>query len=135
MIMIRNLIMSALVAVGLAFAAGCASTQVADDLSGQKLTLSPAAKDVAHVYGRTWGFYCLWIPLITGDTEKPGSAAWFTDTVTVKAVTKMVTAKSKALGASNTLDVKSNTSGLWIMPVFFINSVEVSGNAVVNPVK
>lgn len=133
--MIKNLILSAFVAAGLAFAAGCASTQVADDLSGQKLTLTPAAKDVAHVYARTWGFYCLWIPIVTGDTEKPGSSAWFTDTVNVKCVTKMLTAKSKELKATNTLDIKSNTSGLWIMPVFFINSVEVSGNAVTAPVK
>lgn len=132
--MIKNFILSAVAAVSLAFVAGCASTQVADDLNGQKLTLDPV-KDVAHVYARSWGFYCLWIPLITGDTEKPGSTAWFTDTVNVKSVTKMLTAKSKDLKATNTVDIKSNTSGLWIMPVFFINEVEVSGNAVVAPAK
>jgi hypothetical protein len=50
----------------------------------------------------------------------------------VKAVTDMVTTKSKALGGTSTLDLKSNTSSFWIMPTFvcFYRAVEVSGNAV-----
>lgn len=113
------------------FIQGCASTQVADELNGQKISTCPKAQNVAHVYGDNWGIYCLSIPLLSGSIDKPGSIVWMQDTVNVKAVTKMVTARSKELGADSTVDLKSNASSFWIMPgiVLFFRSVEVSGNA------
>ena len=64
--------------------------------------------------------------------QNPAQQYGAKDTVNVKAVTDMVTDKSKALGGTSTLDLKSNTSGFWIIPLFvvFYRSVEVSGNAV-----
>lgn len=117
--------------VCLALIQGCASTQVAKDLNGEQIATT--GNNVAHVYGNNWGLYCLSIPMITGSTENPGSISWFSeDSVSVPSVTKMVTAKTKALGATSTLDIKSNTSSFWIFPTFvlFIRTVEVSGNGV-----
>lgn len=126
----KKLLFVAFAVVSLALIQGCASTQVADQLNGQ--SLSSSGTNVAHVYGTNWGLYCMSLPLISGSIEKPGSIAWGKDTVNVKSVTDMVTAKSKALGSTSTLDVKSNTKSFWIMPTFvlFIDSVEVSANAV-----
>lgn len=110
---------------------GCASTQVADRLNGQKISNAPKTDNVAHVHGSNWGIYCLNIPLLSGCVDNPGSIVWLKDTVNVPEVTRMVTAKSKELGADSTVDLKSNASSLWIMPtlVLFFREVEVSGNA------
>ena len=126
----KKLMLLAAAVVTLALVQGCSSVQVADDLNGQKIAAS--GSNVAHIYGESWGLYCLSIPIVGGDTTKPGATVWGKDTVNVKAVTDMVTDKSKALGGTSTLDLKSNTSGFWIMPLFvvFYRSVEVSGNAV-----
>lgn len=126
----KKLMLLAAAVVTLALVQGCSSVQVADDLNGQKIAAS--GSNVAHIYGENWGLYCLSIPIVGGDTTKPGATVWGKDTVNVKAVTDMVTDKSKALGGTSTLDLKSNTSGFWIMPLFvvFYRSVEVSGNAV-----
>jgi len=126
----KKLMLLAAAVVTLALVQGCSSVQVADDLNGQKI--ATAGTNVAHIYGNNWGIYCLSIPIVGGSTEKPGVTVWGKDTVNVKAVTDMVTDKSKALGATSTLDLKSNTSSFWIMPTFvcFYRDVEVSGNAV-----
>jgi len=126
----KKLMLLAAAVVTLALVQGCTSVQVADQLNGQKI--ATAGTNVAHIYGENWGIYCLSIPIVGGDTEKPGGTVWGKDTVNVKAVTDMVTDKSKALGGTSTLDLKSNTSSFWIMPTFvcFYRSVEVSGNAV-----
>jgi hypothetical protein len=72
------------------------------------------------------------IPIVSGSTAPSGATIWGQDTVNVKSVTEMVTAKSKELGATSTVDLKSNTSGIWIFPLFvvFYREVQVSGNAV-----
>ena len=126
----KKLMLLAAAVVTLALVQGCSSVQVADDLNGQKI--ATAGTNVAHIYGNNWGIYCLSIPIVGGSTEKPGVTVWGKDTVNVKAVTDMVTDKSKALGGTSTLDLKSNTSSFWIMPTFvcFYRDVEVSGNAV-----
>ncbi len=129
--MFKKLMALGIAAVTAGLISGCAQVQVADDLSGQKLTTG-TNKDVSHIYASNWGLYCVSIPLITGSTENPGSTVWMQDTVKVKPVVKMLTAKSKELGAERTLDIKSNANSTWIMPTFvlFIENVEVSGNAV-----
>jgi hypothetical protein len=126
----KKLMLLAAALVTLALVQGCASVQVADDLNGQKIAV--AGSNVAHIYGQNWGIYCLSLPIVGGSVENPGVTVWGKDTVNVKAVTDMVTGKSKSLGATSALDLKSNTSGFWIMPTFvcFYRSVEVSGNAV-----
>lgn len=127
--MVKNLFLAGFLALGAALFTGCASVQTADDLSGQKISTTAAA-DVAHINGDNWGIYCLWLPIVSGSTDNPGSTVWFKDTVTVKCVTKMVTAKSKELASTHTLDLKSNVNSMWIMPVFFFKDVQVSGNSV-----
>lgn len=128
----KKIVLLTIAVIGLALMQGCASTQVAQDkdLSGQNLSVS--GTNVAHVYGSNWGLYCFSIPLISGSVDKPGSVAWGEDTVNVPSVTKMVTAKSGALGATSTLDVSSNTKCYWIFPtlVLFLKDVEVSGNGI-----
>ena len=128
----KKLMLIAAAVAALVLIQGCASTQVAKDkdLSGQNL--SDHGTNVAHVYGTNWGLYCLSIPLISGNTDNPGSIAWGKDTVNVPSVVKMVTGKAQNLGGTYTLDVKSSTSNFWLMPTFvlFIRGVEVSGNAV-----
>ena len=111
---------------------GCASIQTAGEksLNGQKLVTS--GTNVAHINGSNWGLYLLSIPLLTGSTEKPGNMVFGQDTVNVKSVVKMVTNKSKELGAQTTADMVSSASSIWIMPTFvlFIRQVQVSGNGV-----
>lgn len=129
--MVKNLFLAGFLALGAAFFTGCASVQTAsnEDLSGQKISAAPAA-DVAHINGSNWGVYCLWLPIAAGSTDNPGSTVWFKDTVNVKSVTKMVTGKSKELTGTHTLDLVSSANSMWIMPVFFLKDVQVSGNAV-----
>jgi hypothetical protein len=93
---------------------------------------------VAHVYGDTWGLYLLpLIPIMTGDTDDPGSMTFFNNTVTVENTVDMVTEKSSQMGAKKTTDIQSSYTSIWIpfvpIPPFFLywyKSVEVSGNAV-----
>ena len=110
---------------------GCSSVQVATKFNDQKLTLASNA-EVAHLNGSTWGLYILSIPVLTGSTAKPDNMVFGEDSVNVPSVVDMVTAKSKALGGKEVVDMTSSTSSLWIAPLFvvFIKSVEVSGNSV-----
>jgi len=111
---------------------GCASIQTAGqkDLNGQKLTMGK--QNIAHINGQNWGLYLLSIPILSGSTEKPGDISFMKDTVNLKSVTNLVTAKSKDLGADTTADMVSNVSSTWLVPTFvlFLRQVEVSGNAV-----
>ena len=121
----------AVVAVGpMVLGSGCASIQVAQKFNDQQITTDSAAP-VAHIHGNTWGFYLLPIvPLLTGDTVSPGNIAVGKDTVTVGSAVDMVTAKSKALGATKTTDLCSSTSSLPVVPpIIWLKSVHVSGNA------
>ena len=114
--------------------AGCSSLQSAgaQSFNGQQITASGTG--VAHVSGYASGFYLLSIPLIVGSTEKPNTIAFGEDSCNVTAVTNMVTAKSKALNASRTVDLVSMSNSTNIpfpFPfLFYWRSVTVSGNAV-----
>lgn len=121
--------------VSLVILSGCASIQTASqkDLNGEKLTTTTAT-DIAHVNGSTFGIYLLSIPLMTGCTENPGNLVFGKDTVKLGPVVSMVTKKSKDIGATKTVDMTSSCSSLMLpFPIpflFYIKSVEVSGNAV-----
>lgn len=128
----KKLMLLAAAALALVLVQGCASTQVADEFNGQKISTKSDAKDVAHILGSNWGIYCLSAPVVTGSTAPSGSTVWGKDTVNVKSVTEMVTAKSKELGATSTVDLQSSSSSFWIMPAFvlFYREIQVSGNAI-----
>lgn len=113
--------------------AGCSSLQTADSskFNGQKITASGTG--VAHISGSVSGFYLLWIPLIVGSTENPNSIVFSEDSCNVTAVTRMITAKSKELGAAKTVDIVSTRASANIpfpFPfIFYWRTVTVSGNA------
>ena len=131
--MFRKFLLVALVlAVGVVMT-GCASLEVGKTLNNQKLT-SANEQPLAHVNGSSWGIYLLpIIPLLTGDTNNPGTGIMFMDdSVSVDRVVGMVTKKSSELGAAKTTDVTSSTFSLWLAPtlVLWYKSCEVSGNAI-----
>ena len=114
-------------AVALLFA-GCASVEAVQtpNLNGQRVSLS--GTPVAHLNAQNWGIYLFSIPLFAGSTENPGSIAVLEDTVNVESMIPMVTAKSRELKASRTLDLASQYSvGGFI---FYTRSINVSANAV-----
>lgn len=114
-------------AVGLLFA-GCASVEAVQgaNLSGEKI--SNSGTPIAHLNAQNWGIYLFSIPLLTGSTEAPGSIAVLKDTVNVQSMMPVVTAKSKELKASKTLDLASQYSvgGL----IFYTRKINISANAV-----
>jgi hypothetical protein len=112
------------------FAGACSSVSVVDDLGKEKISSSPSEKNVAHVFARNSGLYLCTIPLLTGNPEKPGSMLFGEDTVTPQSVVKMVVKKSEELGATKTLDLDTKHESSYIFPVFFIDKVQTSGNAV-----
>jgi len=111
---------------------GCASVATGKDLNGQKLTLEKDAPEVAHVNVTNWGIYCLWIPLLSGSTEKPGDIAFMQDTVNVNSLVDLATKESKKMGGKKLVDLTSNRNSVWIFPTFvlFFREVQVSGNSV-----
>ena len=114
-------------AVALLFA-GCASVEAVQNpnLNGQRVSLS--GTPVAHLNAQNWGIYLFTIPLLTGSTTSPGNIAVLEDTVNVESMIPMVTAKSRELKASRTLDLASQYSvGGFI---FYTRSINVSANAV-----
>lgn len=107
---------------------GCSTVSVvpASDLS--KVQLAPSGTTLAHLNADSWGLYFFCWPVLTGSTNNPGNIVFMEDTVNIPCVTKMMTAKSKALGATQTLEVTSEYSGIDF--IFWIRSVEMSGAAV-----
>ena len=114
-------------AVGL-FMSACASVEVVKDpnLNGQAIANS--GRTIAHLDARNWGIYLFTIPLLTGSTENPGSIDVLKDTVNVPSLMPVLTAKSKALGASKTLNLASQYSESGL--IFYTRSINISGNAV-----
>lgn len=123
----------ALVGAAVLFA-GCSSLQTADSskFSGQQITASGTG--VAHISGYSSGLYLLWIPLIVGSTEAPGTIALGEDSCNVTAVTKMITKQAKSMNAAGTVDLVSTCDSTNIpIPfpfLFYIKTATVSGNAV-----
>ena len=110
-------------AVGLLFA-GCASVEAVQNpnLNGENISLS--GTPVAHLNAQNWGIYLF----STGSTDAVGSIAVLQDTVNVDSMIPVITAKSKELKASQTLDLASQYSvGGFI---FYSRSINISANAV-----
>ena len=114
-------------AVGL-FMSACASVEVVKDpnLNGQAIANS--GRTIAHLDAQNWGIYLFTIPLLTGSTENPGSIDVLKDTVNVPSLMPVLTAKSKALGASKTPNLASQYSEGGL--IFYTRSINISGNAV-----
>lgn len=107
---------------------GCVSVETTSpaNLNGQDLSLQ--GQTAAHINVQNWGLYLFSIPLLTGSTENPGSMAFIEDTVNVESVLPVMTAKSKELKASKTLDLASQYSDFGL--IFYFRSINMSGNAV-----
>ena len=119
--------------VAIALLSGCASVQTSKNLNGQKIDAT--GSPIAHIYAENCGYYLLWIPLITGQTEKGtvGKIGFGKDTVRVEDMVDVVTRESSARGATKTLDLVSETGSWPMLPIpflFKIKTVQVSGNAV-----
>ena len=116
-------------------AAGCSSVRTAGpkDLSGMKLTTGPG-QDIAHVNVKNSGFYMLSVPLFSGSIDKPGSTLFNEDTVKLRHVTRLLTARCKEIGATRAVDMTSEVSSTMIpLPLpflFYWDSIEISANAV-----
>ncbi|MGN0869596.1 MAG: hypothetical protein ACI4UV_00285 [Victivallales bacterium] len=123
----KIMLLLSIAAVGL-FMSACASVEVVKDpnLNGQAIANS--GKTIAHLDAQNWGIYLFTIPLLTGSTENPGSIDVLKDTVNVPSLMPVLTAKSKALGASKTLNLASQYSESGL--IFYTRSINISGNAV-----
>lgn len=111
----------------------CSSVEYATTLNDLRLTSSPELTSLGHVNGEIWGLYLFDIAIITGSARKPGNITCFNDTVRVDNAVKMLTAQTKIHmdGCTAITDMQSARSTVWILPpLFWINSVQVSGNAV-----
>lgn len=128
--MLKKLIALCLMA-SLLVTIGCASVQTAQKLNDQKLTTG-AEVSIGNVNAQNWGLYFLWVPFLTGDTDKIGSMAFMKDTVNTESVVAVATKKAKEMGATKSVDLNTSASSMWIPFLFvgFIRSVEVSTNAV-----
>ena len=123
----KIMLLLSIAAVGL-FMSACASVEVVKDpnLNGQAIANS--GRTIAHLDAQNWGIYLFTIPLLTGSTENPGSLDVLKDTVNVPSLMPVLTAKSKALGASKTLNLASQYSESGL--IFYTRSINISGNAV-----
>ena len=123
----KIMLLLSIAAVGL-FMSACASVEVVKDpnLNGQAIANS--GRTIAHLDAQNWGIYLFTIPLLTGSTENPGSIDVLKDTVNVPSLMPVLTAKSKALGASKTLNLASQYSEGGL--IFYTRSINISGNAV-----
>ena len=128
--MIKKLITLCLMA-SLFVVVGCASVQTAQKLNDQKLTTGGDVS-IGNVNAENWGLYFLWIPLLSGDTEKMGSIAVMKDTVNTESVVSIATKKAKEMGATKSVDLNSSASSMMIFPPFliFYKAVQVSTNAI-----
>lgn len=123
----KIMLLLSIAAVGL-FMSACASVEVVKDpnLNGQAIANS--GRTIAHLDAQNWGIYLFTIPLLTGSTENPGSIDVLKDTVNVPSLMPVLTAKSKSLGASKTLNLASQYSESGL--IFYTRSINISGNAV-----
>ena len=123
----KIMLLLSIAAVGL-FMSACASVEVVKDpnLNGQAIANS--GRTIAHLDAQNWGIFLFTIPLLTGSTENPGSIDVLKDTVNVPSLMPVLTAKSKALGASKTLNLASQYSESGL--IFYTRSINISGNAV-----
>jgi len=116
---------------------GCASVKKASTFNGLKLC--QGKENVGHYHGKNWGIYVLWIPILTGDSDKveaDGGALINTtllkDTVNLDSLAAMITRIAKADGADTVVDMVSSRNTVWVAPflVVFMKNVSMSANGV-----
>ena len=123
----KIMLLLSIAAVGL-FMSACASVEVVKDPNLNDQAIAHSGRTIAHLDAQNWGIYLFTIPLLTGSTENPGSIDVLKDTVNVPSLMPVLTAKSKALGASKTLNLASQYSESGL--IFYTRSINISGNAV-----
>ena len=123
----KIMLLLSIAAVGL-FMSACASVEVVKDPNLNAQAIANSGRTIAHLDAQNWGIYLFTIPLLTGSTENPGSIDVLKDTVNVPSLMPVLTAKSKALGASKTLNLASQYSESGL--IFYTRSINISGNAV-----
>ncbi len=123
----KIMLLLSIAAVGL-FMSACASVEVVKDPNLNGHAIANSGRTIAHLDAQNWGIYLFTIPLLTGSTENPGSIDVLKDTVNVPSLMPVLTAKSKALGASKTLNLASQYSESGL--IFYTRSINISGNAV-----
>ena len=128
----KVMMLVAAAAVALSLAA-CSSIQVATTLNNEKLTVAEAPTSLAHLNAEIWGIYLFGLPLFTGSSTQPGRCAVFSDTVLLDNAVAMLTKKAatdfEATSVTN-LSSRRNSTWLFLLLVFWYDSVQVSGNAV-----
>jgi len=135
--MTRKVIAVVLVVVLVLSLFGCASIKKASTFNGMKLSLGK--ENVAHYNGKNWGIYVLWIPILTGDTDKVSgeggaiiNTTFLKDTVNLDSLAEMITRNAKEDGANTVVDMVSSRSTVWMAPflVVFVKSVNMSASGV-----
>ncbi len=124
---------SCLLLVGLVLATGCTSLNTSK--SFRDLPLEKGKQNVCHLNGTVSGLYFLGkVPLITGNTDKPGSwmPVFGKDTVSLNEATDMLAGTAKEGGATELDSLVSSSGKMWIMPTFvlFWKTQKVSVSAV-----
>ena len=121
----------------LAMSVGCASIYEAKDFNGLSLTPEkPVASNVKAYSGRNWGIYVLWIPILTGDTDKVTGQGFqinttlVKDTVSMNGVLEMISRVAKKDGATSLEDVGGTQSSIWFAPLLVVFIKSASGGAV-----
>lgn len=111
---------------------GCSSVDVSTSLNNQLLT-EQKEKPIANINVDIYGYYFFTIgPLWTGDPDTIGGILWFEDTITVDNTVKMLTRKSKELGASKTVNLQTLYTSNWLpwTLMFWCREIHASGNAI-----
>ena len=123
-----------LTALALAATVGCSSLNVVKDLDGQRF--SSTERPLAHLSARVGGIYLFYfLPVVTGDSEKADSIRFFRNEPDVDRVVRMVTRKSKELGATQLTDLYSWSDSVWsaFSLIFWYRWTSVSANASIAP--
>lgn len=117
--------------LALGMSVGCATLQVVPKEQLQEQRFSSNTIPLAHLYADTWGIYLFkFIPLITGNPEKPGRPLLFSDTVRVDLLVSSVAQESRRLGGDTLTDLRTRDRSGWIpwSLIFWLNEIEVSAN-------
>lgn len=111
---------------------GCSSVKVADKFNGQNVSHDSTV--IANIVSSNHGWYLVsWIPIVTGDSKNSNSWHLFKDTVTVDGAYSALTKKSAELGATRTINVRSEEK--WASDpltgfLLWNKEAEVSGDAI-----
>lgn len=132
--MIRKMATALLCCVVIVSLVGCASLKSGNSFAGLDLT-AEGNSNVGHYNAKNWGIYLLWIPIITGNTDRPNKlfgVSLFNDNVNIDAVGEMLASQAAADGADVLEDLGSGLGSfpVFFPPIIFYKSVTMSANAV-----